>query len=117
MCSSSRYGANRHGVHIHQSGHAFHHKKAFHVSRLLEDLPVEQMSPVAAEVARVLLDDAVTPGVVLVPHVVAAGCPWGWRRAARRHDAGFSRHPDAYEGAASRQRPRCRPEQPENAHG
>ena len=63
MCSSSRYGVNRHGVHIHQSGHAFHHKKAFHVSRSFEDLPVEQMSPVAAEVARVLLDDAVTPGL------------------------------------------------------
>ena len=50
-------------MHIHQSGHAFHHKKAFHVSRSFEDLPVEQMSPVAAEVARVLLDDAVTPGL------------------------------------------------------
>lgn len=59
----SRYGVNRHGVHIHRSGHAFHHKKAFHVSRSFEDLPVEQMSPVAAEVARVLLDDAVTPGL------------------------------------------------------
>ena len=63
MCSSERYGVNRHGVHIHQSGHAFHHKKAFHVSRSFEDLPKEQMSPVAAEVARVLLDDSVTPGL------------------------------------------------------
>ena len=73
MCSSERYGVNRHGVHIHESGHAFHHKKAFHVSRSFEDLPKEKMSHVAVEVARVLLDDAVTPGLRCASEAFADG--------------------------------------------
>lgn len=54
-----RYGTSRDGIHIRDTKHHFNVKRAFHVSMSAENL--QHTNPVASEVTRVLLDDAVTP--------------------------------------------------------